>query len=131
MKKNFNYKFFIKILKFLDINTINFLNATNENFLQGHWNAYAGVIYHNGWIFPSNSFSTTYVSPNTSWTFTAATVTSGIKILTLVVTKFCIIPVISSVIPSNNTVFKSHPNSGLYILSPLLVNNKLIKLDLI
>lgn len=56
------------------------ITATNENSLQGHWNGYAGPIYHNAWIFPNNSPNTTYVSPNTSWTFTTSTV-SGNRII--------------------------------------------------
>ena len=56
------------------------ITATNENSLQGHWNGYAGTIYHNAWIFPNNSPNTTYVSPNTSWTFTTSTV-SGNRII--------------------------------------------------
>ena len=56
------------------------ITGTNENSLQGHWNGYAGVIYHNNWIFPNNNPTTTYVSPNTSWTFTTSTV-SGSRVI--------------------------------------------------
>jgi hypothetical protein len=53
---------------------INTYNSGSENALQGHWSGYAGVIYHNAWCFPTGSApSSTYISPNTNWVFTACT----------------------------------------------------------